>query len=138
MSDKKNILVESVMSQSIYMISSVATIHDAIMLIDEKNVSSLVIERRDEHDEYAILTIRDIAREVVAKDRPTDRTSVYEVMQKPILTIRRDMNIKYAVTLLTRFGVSRSVVVDDKSNPVGVVTLRDMVLGNERACVDKH
>ncbi len=137
MSDKKNILVESVMSQSIHMISSMATIHEAIEVLDEKKVSSLVIERRDEHDEYAILTISDIAREVVAKDRPTDRTSVYEVMQKPILTIRRDMNIKYGVALLTRFGVSRSVVVDDKSTPVGVITLRDMVIGNERACKDK-
>jgi len=132
MSDKKIIIVEEVMSSSIYMINSMATIRDAVMLIDDKNVSSLVVERRDERDEFGILTIRDIAREVVAKDRAAERTNVYEVMQKPILTIKRDMNIKYAVALLTRFGVSRSIVVDHESTPVGVVTLRDMVLGSER------
>ena len=132
MSEKKIIAVEDVMSSSIYTISSMATIREAVLLIKDKDVSSLVVERRDERDEYGILTIRDIARDVLAQDRAPERTNVYEIMQKPILTIRRDMNIKYAVALLTRFGVSRSVVVDQESSPIGIVTLRDMVLGSER------
>lgn len=137
MSDKKIIAVEEVMSSSVYTISSMATIREAVALIQDKGVSSLVVERRDERDEFGMLTIRDIARDVVAEDRPADRTSVYEVMQKPILTVRRDMNIKYAVALLTRFGVSRSVVVDQESTPIGIVTLRDMVLGSERILTEE-
>ena len=39
------------------------------------------------------------------------------------------MNIKYAVRLLVRFSLSRAIVVDHDRNPVGIVTLRDMVLG---------
>ncbi len=131
MSEKKVILVEDVMTSSVLMIKSTANINEAMAMIREKNVSSLVVERRDENDEFGMLTIRDIAREIVAKDRAADRVSVYEVMQKPILTIRHDMNIKFAVKLLTRFGVSRSVVVDDGAIPVGIVTLRDMVMGSE-------
>lgn len=138
MSEKKVIRVEDVMSKSVITIKSMAPTSDAIRIIREKGVSSLVVERRDEMDEFGMLTVRDIAREIIAKDRSPERVSVYEVMQKPILTIRRDMNIKYAVKLLTRFGVSRSVVVDHESTPVGIVTLRDMVLGSESVRISSH
>jgi len=38
------------------------------------------------------------------------------------------MNIRYAVRLLARFGLSRALVVDADRAPVGIATLRDMVL----------
>jgi CBS domain-containing protein len=98
-------------------------------MIRNAGVSSLVVERHDESDEFGMLTIRDIAREVVAQDKPADRTGVYEIMTKPVLTVPAEMNIKYAVRLLTRYSVSRAVVIDHDRNPVGIVTLRDMVLG---------
>ena len=40
------------------------------------------------------------------------------------------MQARYAVRLLVRFGVSRAVVVDHDRNPVGIATLRDLVLGH--------
>ena len=39
------------------------------------------------------------------------------------------MQVRYAVRLPVRFGVSRAVVVDHDRNPVGIATLRDLVLG---------
>ena len=50
-------------------------------------------------------------------------------MSKPVWTLPPDMLARYAVRLLTRFDVSRAVVVDQDRNPVGMVTLRDLVLG---------
>ena len=74
---------------------------EAIEMIRTVKVSaSLVVERHDEGDEFGMITIRDIAREVVATDRPADRTGVYEIMTKPVLTVPAEMNIKYAVRLL--------------------------------------
>ena len=54
-------------------------------------------ERRNADDEYGILTVRDIAAEVVGANRSVARTSVYEVMTKPALTVAADMNVKYAI-----------------------------------------
>jgi len=48
-------------------------------------------------------------------------------MAKPAITLDAGMDLKYAVRLLTRFGLSRALVVD-KGEPAGIVTLRDMVL----------
>jgi CBS domain-containing protein len=49
-------------------------------------------------------------------------------MTKPVLSLPVDMQAKYAVRLLVRFGISRALVGDDNRVPVGIVTLRDLVL----------
>jgi CBS domain-containing protein len=129
MTEKSYVSVSEIMTPNVRTIGRIATIEEAINMIREAGVSSLIVERHDESDEFGMLTIRDIAREVVATDRPAARTSVYEIMTKPVLTVAAQMNIKYAVRLLVRYAVSRAVVVDTERNPIGIVTLRDMVLG---------
>ena len=129
MSDSKFVAVSDVMTPNVKTIGRLAMISEAIEMLKNEGVSSLVVERNGEADEFGMLTIRDIARDVVATDKPAERTGVYEVMQKPILTVPAEMNIKYAVRLLVRFSLSRAIVVDHDRNPVGIVTLRDMVLG---------
>lgn len=129
MSNESFIRVSDVMTPNVKTISRVAMVSEAIEVIRQEKVSSLVVERKNEADEFGMLTIRDIAREVVATDKCAERVGVYEIMSKPVMTVPAEMNIKYAVSLLIRFGLSRSVVVDHERNPVGIVTLRDMVLG---------
>ncbi len=129
MTEKSYVSVSDIMTPNVKTIGRVATIAEAIDIIRDEGVSSLIVERHDESDEFGMLTIRDIAREVVATDRPATRTSVYEIMTKPVLTVASEMNIKYAVRLLVRYAVSRAVVVDHERNPIGIITLRDMVLG---------
>ena len=43
------------------------------------------------------------------------------------------MDIRYAVRLLARFRLSRAVVIDHDRMPIGIVTLRDMVLHERHA-----
>jgi predicted transcriptional regulator len=91
------------------------------------------VERRDPSDEYGLVTISHIAREVIANDRAAERVNVYEVMAKPVLTLPIDMHTKYAVRLLVGFSLSRALVVDQSRIPVGIVTLRDIVLRHAEA-----
>lgn len=124
----ERVRVGDVMTSSIRKIGRMDTVGQAIDSMREAGVSSLVVERRDPTDEFGLITISDIAREVIAKDRPADRVNVYEVMSKPVLTLPTDMQIRYAVRLLVSFKLSRALVVDHSRAPVGIVTLRDMVL----------
>jgi len=130
MSEISYVRVSDVMTPGVHTIGRLATVAESIDLIRKEGVSSLVVERHDESDEFGMLTIRDIAREVVATGKPADRTSVYEIMTKPVLTVSATMNVKYAVRFLVRYSISRALVVDDNHNPVGIATLRDMVLGH--------
>ena len=118
--------VRAVMSPMPAPIDGMATVHEALELMRENNVYSLVVERRRPGDEYGMVVVSDIANKVIAHNRSPDRVNVYEIMSKPVLTISADMEIKYAIRLLGRFGLSRSVVVDG-NEAVGFVTLTDMV-----------
>ena len=119
--------VEDVMTVAPHIIDGLANVRDAIDLMRDKHVSSLIIDKRHDGDEYGIVTVHDIAEKVIAIDRSASRTSVYEIMSKPVLTVSRQMNIKYAMRQLTQFRLTRALVVED-GKMVGIVTLRDMAV----------
>ncbi len=128
MTEKSYIKVADVMTTTIKTIDATATVAEAITAMRETGVSSLVAERRDESDEYGLIVVSDIAKHVIAENRSPERVNVYEVMSKPVLTVAADMNIRYAVRLLVQFGLSRALVVNSERTPVGLATLRDLVL----------
>ncbi len=119
--------VGEVMTPSPRVIDGLATVREAVELMRNNAISSLVIDRRDERDEFGLVVVSDIAEKVIAQGRSLARTNVYEIMSKPVLAVDRAMDIKYAVRLLGRFGLSRALVTDDGAL-VGIVTMRDMVL----------
>ena len=125
--------VEDVMTAEVRSIDGLATVSEAIALMQKHSVSSLVVNRRDDTDEIGMVVVSDIARNVIAPNRSPDRVNVYEIMSKPVLTLPSEMLARYAVRLLVRFDISRATVVDYDRNPVGIVTLRDLVLGSELA-----
>ena len=129
MSELKNLKVGDVMSRNIKAINGMVSVQEAIDMMKAEHVRALVVERRDEEDEYGVVGVSDIAREVIAKNRSADRLSVYEIMSKPVMTIPEDMKIRYAVRLLVRFKLSRAIVVDQNRIPIGIATMRDFVSG---------
>ena len=129
MSEKPELRVGDVMVTEIISINGLATVSDAMALMRQHNVNSLVVNRRDEDDEIGLVLVSDIARRVIALNRSPDRVNVYEIMSKPVWTAPPEMLARYAVRLLARFDISRAVVVDHDRNPIGIVTLRDLTLG---------
>ncbi len=118
--------VRSLMRPSPGMIDGLATVQRALDMMRRKNVGALVIDRREEGDEFGIIVLSDIASKVIAENRAPQRTNVYEVMSKPVLTVNADMDIKYAIRLLSRFDLSRALVTEG-GQLVGLVSLREMV-----------
>jgi len=125
--DTHFVKVEDVMQTSLHMINGLASVSDAIKEMARHNVSSLVIDRRHEGDEFGVVTVIEIASRAVAQNRSLERTNVYEIMNKPALTISPKMNIKYAIRFLSQLG-QRRALVSNENGLLGFVTLRDMVL----------
>ena len=133
MNTQRILRVRDIMRTEVRSIDRLATVADAIVLMRRHGVSSLVVPRRDDDDEFGLILVSDIASKVIAENRAPERVNVYEVMSKPVLTLASRMQSRYAVRLLVRFGVSRAVVVDHDRNPVGLATMRDLVLGHVEA-----
>ncbi|MYE45529.1 MAG: CBS domain-containing protein [Chloroflexi bacterium] len=132
MSDQSNdatLRVSDVMGSQVHAIDGLATVAEAMATMRELQISSLVVNRRDDDDELGLITVSDVAREVTTRDRAPERVNVYEIMSKPALAVRSGMLARYAVRLLVEFHVSRALVVDEDGAPLGLVTLRDLVLG---------
>ncbi|MBC6440667.1 MAG: CBS domain-containing protein [Rhodospirillales bacterium] len=132
MNDKTIIRVSDVMSTGFHAIDGLATVADAIRMMKQHSISSLAVNRRSKDDELGILAVADIATDVTARNRAPERVSVYEIMTKPAMTLPADMQTRYAARLLTRFHITRAIVVDRERNPLGMVTLRDLVLGHAK------
>ncbi|MXY36210.1 MAG: CBS domain-containing protein, partial [Dehalococcoidia bacterium] len=105
--DDRVIRVSDLMGPEVHTIDGLATAAEAMAAMKQLQISSLVVNRRDDDDELGIVTVSDLAREVITRDRAPDRVNVYEIMTKPALTVRSGMLARYAVRLLVRFGVSR-------------------------------
>ena len=130
MCTRRILRVSDIMRTEVHTIDGLATVSEAMAVMRRDHVSSLVVPRRDADDEFGLILVSDIARKVIAENRAPERVNVYEVMSKPVLTLPSEMQARYAVRLLVRFGVSRAVVVDHDRNPVGIATLRELVLGH--------
>ena len=93
----------------------------ALKIMKEVEATSLIVKRRDENDEIGMLLFSDIAKQVIAKDRAPERVNVYEIMAKPVLTVRPDMEIRYCARLFENFGISHAPVVED-GKVIGMVS----------------
>ena len=99
----------------------------ALKIMKKVGDTSLIVKRRDEQDEYGMLLFSDIAKHVIAKNRAPERVSVYEIMAKPCLTVRPEMEIRYCARLFENFGISHAPVIED-DKIIGTVSYYRLVL----------
>jgi len=127
MTDKRKVSVREVMKLKYDMVDGMMSVRDALLAMKHRENKSLIVEKRDEHDEYGMVLISDIAKKVLAVDKSPKRVNIYEVMTKPILSIDPEMDIRYSARLFERFGLSRAPVVENRK-VIGIVSYTDMVL----------
>jgi len=125
--ERKVVRVRDVMKTDFDMVDGRMTVMDALRTMKHVETKSLIVDKRDEDDEYGMVLLSDIAKHVLAKDRSPDRVNVYEIMAKPILPVDPDMDIRYCARFFENFGLSRAPVIE-KRKVIGIVSFTDMVL----------
>ena len=127
MTHKNIVRVKDVMKKGFDVIDGMTTVSEALKKMKHTDTKTLIVEKRHEDDEYGVVLISDIAKQVLAKDRAPDRVNVYEVMAKPAISVDPDMDIRYCARLFENFGLSRAPVVEC-GKMVGIISFTDMVL----------
>lgn len=115
------------MSNTYVIVDGLMTVAEGILLAKQKQVKELIIKKRHDDDEYGIVLLNDIAKKVLMQNRSAERTNIYEIMTKPVLSVSPDMNIKYCAQLFEGFGISRAPVLRH-GEIVGVVSYNNIVL----------
>ncbi len=119
--------VRAAMTREPIVVDGLTTVAEALAEMRARDISSLVVQRRHAQDEFGIVLVADIAREVIGQGRVPERTQVYEVMAKPAPSIDAEMDVKYAVRLMLRLGLTHALVLEGREL-AGIVTLRDLVV----------
>ena len=126
-SERKIIRVRDVMKKDFDMVDGRVTVMEALRTMKHVDTKSLIVNKRNEDDEFGMVLISDIAKLVLAKDRSPDRVNVYEIMAKPLLPVDPDMDIRYCARYFENFNLSRAPVVENKK-VIGIISYTDMVL----------
>jgi CBS domain-containing protein len=119
--------VKDVMYAYVANIHGITKVSDALSIMKEENIQTILVRPRNNEDVYGLITLRDIARKVIAAGKRLDEVHAYEIMTKPVLTVDINMPITYAARFLTNFNVSWAPVMEN-GELVGMVSLMGMVL----------
>ncbi|MDJ0710335.1 MAG: CBS domain-containing protein [Woeseiaceae bacterium] len=101
-----------------------ASVFDAIKLMAEKAVGSLVVMEGD--NLKGIVTERDYARKVIIKGRASESTAVGEIMTADVLTATTDQTVNQCMTLMTEKRIRHLPVTAD-GNVIGMISIGDLV-----------
>lgn len=119
--------VRDCMRTDVTKIDGRADVLSALKVMKKAGTTNLIVERRDASDEYGLVRFSDIAKQVIGRNRAPERVNVYEIMQKPIISVRPDMEIRYCARLFERFGIGQAPVVEN-DEIVGMVSYYLLVL----------
>ncbi len=127
MSDGTWVPVRQIMRTDVALVNGRIDILEAMRIMKKVKATCLIVEKRHENDEYGMLLFSDVAKQVIAKDRAPERVNVYEIMAKPVISVRPDMDIRYCARLFDSFGISHAPVVEN-DKVVGIISYYLLVL----------
>ena len=116
-------------------ISPMATLGDALRLMDENNISGIpVVEPGKAGKLVGIVTHRDV------RFANNPKTPVSELMTKKVITVREGVSREDAQRLLHQHKIEKLLVVDDAYHCIGLVTVKDIEKAQKypNACKDEQ
>lgn len=119
-------LVGDMMVYDVVTISCMATLREAMEMMRDQAVKSLVVEKRHESDAWGIVTYTTILRTVVQEEGDVDLINVYDIASKPAVTVPRQLEVRYAVQMMLDLDIKR-VIVSSNNELEGILTMHDIV-----------
>ena len=101
-----------------------ASVFDAIKLMADKNVGSLVVMDGDRL--AGIITERHYARNVFLKGRSSPKTSVGDIMERTVICTTLDETVEECMAVMTSRSVRHLPVLEENA-VVGIISIGDLV-----------
>ena len=120
-------LVSEVMvKDNLAIISPMAPVRDALMMMRTTRVKSLIVDKIRPSDAYGLLTYKNILYSIISSDGDIDLLRVYDICSKPAIQVSKQLDLKYASQLMVKNNVKRLLVVDDNELE-GILTMTDIL-----------
>ena len=106
-------LVKDVMVTDNLTISPLAKVREALSMMKQHRVKSLIVERQNEHDAWGLVTYTNVLKAVIAEDGDIDLLNVYDICAKPVISVGENLALRHAARLMTEHRVKRLLVLDN-------------------------
>ena len=116
--------VRSIMVDKVLTVEVDAPLTEAVKLMNKHEIGCLIVMR--DGAPVGIVTERDFLRRVLAESEELKKVKVKEVMSKPILTGKPEMEIEEAARVMFQRKVKKLPLVEN-GRLVGLVTLTDLL-----------
>src|SRR5438045_8438206 len=100
------------------------TVIDALRLMAEKNIGSVIVLNGEEY--LGIMTERDYSRKVVLNGRSSNDTMVFDIMTTDLPHVNPSDTIEHCMQLLSEKHI-RYLPVFDADRLTGIVSINDVV-----------
>ncbi len=111
--------------KQIWSIAPNATVYEALELMADKQIGSLLVMDRDKL--VGVLSERDYARKITLKGRASKETRVEEIMISSPITIVPDSSVQEAMRIMTDNRVRHLPVIGVNGSVSGIVSIGDLV-----------
>ena len=108
----------------IWSVTSSSTVYDAVKLMAEKGIGSLLV--MDDDRLVGIVTERDYARKIVLEDKSSRECAVRDVMTRKVLCVSPERTIDECMALMTEQRARHLPVLEHK-RVIGVISIGDLV-----------
>ncbi|MGF1540453.1 MAG: CBS domain-containing protein [Pleurocapsa sp.] len=115
-----------IMTTKVVTIHSLATVADAIAMMQERKVRSLIVEPSNNDEAYGILTETDIVYKVTAKEKQPEAVMVYQIMTKPCIVVNPDLSLENVARLFAETGIQRAPVIQGQL--LGMISITDLIM----------
>jgi len=122
---EKKILVEDIMQTDVVTIEPYATLKDALKLMKQTNMKSIIVNKCSPSDAFGIITNSQILRKILAEDGDIELLNVYDIYKKPAFFVSSKIDVKYAASIMMEHNIKR-VVVTDNNELKGVLSVTDL------------
>jgi len=123
--------VREIMSTPIITEDEDAPVIDIARDMKELGIGSVVVTSGG--NPVGIITERDIALEVLLKDRKASEVKAKEIMSSPLITVEPDTTVEKACELIAEKRIKRLPVIEN-GIPIGIVSVRN-ILSRKPECV---
>jgi isocitrate dehydrogenase len=111
MTGLKSHIVEEIMTSPVVTVPASMPVEEALHLMREKKIHSIVVESDQPGGPYGIMTQRDVLKKIVAADRPLFHVTVGDLMSSPLITVSPDTTIKQCSIIMLDANIRRAVVM---------------------------
>lgn len=119
--------VKDIMTEEVLTIASSVTVAEAIALMQQKKVRSLIVICPNEPVTYGIVTERDIVYKVLSTNTDPATLTTREIMRQPCISVHPEMNIPEVAQLFADTAIQRAPVMED-GTLLGVISVTDILM----------